>query len=227
MEKPYIICHMMTSLDGRIDCQMTESLPGVEEYYSALEDLDAKTHLSGRITAEREISLPGEFKAKKENKIGRSDFYKAKESDSYEIITDSKGRLLWNKISNQEKPLLILTSENVSIEYLDYLKERNISWIATGKNEVDLAKACETLTNQFNIKRMTIVGGGHINGAFLEKGLIDEVSILIGAGIDGREGMVSVFDGLARESNVVPLHLESVKSFSSGAVWLRYKTLKK
>ena len=29
MKKPYIICHMMISLDGRIDCAMTEQLPGV------------------------------------------------------------------------------------------------------------------------------------------------------------------------------------------------------
>ncbi len=28
MKKPYIICHMMTSADGRIDCAMTSQLPG-------------------------------------------------------------------------------------------------------------------------------------------------------------------------------------------------------
>ena len=27
--KPYIICHMMMSLDGRIDCAMTAKLRGV------------------------------------------------------------------------------------------------------------------------------------------------------------------------------------------------------
>ena len=30
MKKPYIICHMMTSLDGRIDCAMTSKLKGIE-----------------------------------------------------------------------------------------------------------------------------------------------------------------------------------------------------
>lgn len=29
MKKPYIICHMMTSTDGRIDCAMTSKIPGV------------------------------------------------------------------------------------------------------------------------------------------------------------------------------------------------------
>ena len=27
-KKPYIICHMMTSVDGRIDCGMTAQLDG-------------------------------------------------------------------------------------------------------------------------------------------------------------------------------------------------------
>ena len=52
MNKPYIVCHMMTSVDGRIDCAMTEHLPGVQEYYDTLDALDAPTRISGRVTAE-------------------------------------------------------------------------------------------------------------------------------------------------------------------------------
>ena len=42
MNRPYIICHMMTSVDGRIDCAMTEHLPGVQEHYDTL---DALVHM--------------------------------------------------------------------------------------------------------------------------------------------------------------------------------------
>lgn len=28
MKRPYIVCHMMSSVDGRIDCAMTEKLAG-------------------------------------------------------------------------------------------------------------------------------------------------------------------------------------------------------
>ena len=52
MIKPYIVCHMMTSVDGRIDCAMTEHLPGVQEYYDTLDALDAPTRISGRVAAE-------------------------------------------------------------------------------------------------------------------------------------------------------------------------------
>ena len=30
MKKPNIICHMMTSIDGRIDCEMVGQLTGVK-----------------------------------------------------------------------------------------------------------------------------------------------------------------------------------------------------
>ncbi len=61
MSRPYIICHMMTSVDGRIDCAMTERLPGVEEYYDTLHELNAPSRVSGRVTAELEMSSPRHF----------------------------------------------------------------------------------------------------------------------------------------------------------------------
>ena len=82
------------------------------------------------------------------------------------------------------KPYLIVTSEKVSKEYLDYLDRQNISWIACVKEHVDLVRATEILAEQFGVERMSIVGGPKINTAFLEAGLLDEISLLSGAGID-------------------------------------------
>lgn len=221
MDKPYIICHMMTSLDGRIDCAMTEQLKGVEEYYKTLDSFNAKTRVTGRVTAEFEMAKPGKFRS--ENTIlNKESVFNAIQTDGYEVIIDTHGTLLWDNY-NGVQPLLIVTSENVSKEYLDYLKNNNISWISTGKDSVDLKRACEILRGDFSIQRMVVVGGGHINGAFLKEGLIDEVSILIGAGIDGREGMCSVFDGLDTNSKVTNLSMEGVKKIKSGSVWLKYK----
>lgn len=63
MKKPYIICHMMTSVDGRIDCAMTEHLPGVQEYYDTLGALNAPSRVSGRATAQLEMARPGVFES--------------------------------------------------------------------------------------------------------------------------------------------------------------------
>lgn len=204
MNKPYIVCHMMTSVDGRIDCAMTEHLPGVQEYYDTLDALDAPTRISGRVTAELEMALPGKFEAKTAEALGKEAFSKAADAEGYEIVVDTHGTLLWGESAEDERPLLILTSEQVSKEYLAYLNGKHISWIACGKEHVDLKRTCEILA----------------------AGLLDEVSILIGTGIDGRGGMQSVFDGLPMERGVTPLKLTSVQQYGSGAVWLRYNVEK-
>lgn len=225
MNKPYIICHMMTSVDGRIDCKMTENLPGVNNYYSTLDSFNAPSRVSGRVTAELEMSLPGRFNSTTNTPINEESFYKVKDSTGYEIIIDTNGCLLWNDQLNEEYPILVVSSEKVSKEYLSYLERKHISWISCGKNQVNLKRVCEILYKDFNIRRMVVVGGGHINASFLEQGLLDEISILIGAGIDGRNNMCSVFDGLKSNQPVTKLKLKSVKQFDSGAVWITY-TLK-
>ncbi len=222
MNKPYIICHMMTSVDGRIDCAMTETLPGVQEYYDTLDSLDAPSRVSGRVTAQLEMAFPGTFQSETVTSFGKESFSKTEEAAGYEIVMDTRGTLLWGNANEDERPLLIVTSEQVSREYLAYLNENHISWIACGKEKIDLNRACEILADEFGVKRMAVVGGGHINAGFLAAGLLDEVSILMGAGIDGRGGMAAVFDGLPMDRPVTPLHLDSVKQYGSGAVWLRY-----
>lgn len=225
MKKPYIICHMMTSVDGRIDCQMTSQLPGVEDYYTTLDALDVPTTVSGRVTAELEMAEPGTFQPKDPEEIyGAESFSKKADAAGYEIVADTRGKLLWPNADGMEKPYLILTSEQVSKEYLHYLDQQNISWIVCGKDRIDLARAAEILASEFHVERMGIVGGAAINTAFLDAGLLDEISIVMGAGIDGRGCMASVFDGLSEEHPLIHLKLMDVKKFNSEAVWIRYKT---
>lgn len=224
MKKPYTVCHMMTSVDGRIDCKMTEQLPGVEDYYATLAELELPTTVSGRVTAELEMALPGSFTAKDTAPYGKEGFSKNVDADGYEVIADTNGKLLWPDAAGMEKPYLILTSERVTKEYLRYLDERHISWIACGDDRIDLARASEILATEFNVKRMGVVGGAAINTAFLDAGLLDEVSILVGAGIDGRGCMASVFDNLGKDHLLIRMKLTDVRRFDSDAVWLRYKT---
>lgn len=222
MKKPYIICHMMTSVDGRIDCAMTEHLPGVQEYYDTLDSLQTPSRVSGRVTAQLKMALAGTFQLTKQKSLGTESFSKAVDAEGYEIVMDTKGTLLWADDTDAERPLLIVTSEAVNREYLQYLDSQHISWIACGKERIDLKRVCAILAEQFGVERMAVVGGGYINAGFLEANLLDEVSILIGAGIDGRGGMAAVFDGLPMERPVTPLKLTNVQQFSSGAVLLRY-----
>jgi len=221
--KPYIISHMMTSLDGRIDCAMTELLDSSDSYYEALKKLDAPSQLMGRVTMQMHFADSMPFKAKNQQGIGKTAHHIASCAVGYTIAVDTRGTLRWSSNIQDDKPLLVITSETCPNEYLKYLEEKKISWIAVGQHEIELKGAMQILSDEFGVKRLAVTGGGHINGAFLKAGLIDEVSLMIAPGIDGRQGMCSVFDGI-KEVNFHPtlLHLKSLKALDNGTVWLRY-----
>lgn len=225
MKRPYIICHMMMSVDGRIDCGMTEKIGGADSYYEILNSFEADGALSGRVTAELEMAEPGKFVIKNSEEAGVECFSVKRKGLSYQIVTDTHGTLLWKDDHKSEEPLIIIMSETAKKEYLEYLDSLGISWIVTGKDKIDIPRAMEILSSEFGIKKLAVVGGGNINGAFLDKGILDEVSILIGPGIDGRKGMAAVFDGLQAEREPFRLQLKEVRSYENGAVWLHYTVM--
>ncbi len=222
MDKPYIVCHMMTALDGRIDCAMVGQLPGVEEYYSTLQELNLPSTLSGRVTAQLELALPGMFQPKRADILGQEAFSKKIATSGYEIVVDTAGSLLWPDDRQTDKPHLIITSQRVCTDYLKYLDKQHISWIACGQGNIDLPRAVDILAREFGVKRLGVVGGPAINSSFLAAGLLDEISIVLGLGIDGRKSMPAVFDGFAMDKKPTPLKLKDVKAYANGAVWLRY-----
>ncbi|GAA3635664.1 dihydrofolate reductase family protein [Lactobacillus hamsteri] len=222
MNKPYIIVHMMSSIDGRIDCDMTAQLRGNKEYYDTLSAINCPSNLSGRVTAETELTSGGKFEANNPKTIGKEAFSKNNEATGYNIVVDTKGTLLWGDDANANQPHLIITSEQASKEYLDYLTKRHISWIAVGEKHIDLKRAMEILADEFDVERLSIVGGGHINGGMLEAGLVDEISLVIGPGVDGRGGETAVFDGMNKNSKPISLKVKDVKTYDDGAIWLRY-----
>lgn len=222
MIRPHIICHMMISIDGRIDCEMTAKISGVKEYYDSLKALNVQATVSGRVTAQLELAQDGEFVSKKEEIFGREGFSKKCDSDNYCVVVDTKGSLLWTHPKELNQPLIVITTMSVKKDYLDYLDSERISWIAVGEKQIDLVHACEILTREFGIERMAIVGGGHINAGFLREGLLDEVSLVVGPAIDGRAGMTALFDGLDAQKEPTPLKLETVNRYND-VLHLLYK----
>lgn len=220
--KPYIVCHMVASLDGRIDCSMVDKISG-EEYYTTLAQLDCEAGLEGRVTLEHYTAEPDYFVPRVNKPVGEQAVHVAAQAAAYTVAVDTKGRLRWPESNPNGKHLICIVSEQAQEEYLDYLREKGISYIAVGAERIDLAQAMEILGAEFGIKRLTVLGGGHINGGFLEAGLLDEVSLLLAPGIDGRRGQTAVFDGISDMQRLpVPLKLQAVEQLANGVLWLRY-----
>lgn len=227
MKRPYIICHMVESIDGRIDCGMVDKISG-DEYYTTLESLNCNASIEGRVTMEHYYALPDKFIAGDKTPLGKKDVFKATERKDFHICPDTHGSLQWENATLEDgRPLLVLTTENASVKYIEYLREKGISYIVTGVDHIDLAEAMEILYAEFDIERLVVLGGGLINGGFLDAGLIDEVSLLLAPGIDGRKGWRAMFDGIADQSkSPTKLRLESVERLGNDVVWIKYFVVK-
>ncbi|MDE5585954.1 MAG: dihydrofolate reductase family protein [Muribaculaceae bacterium] len=221
MDRPYIICHMMESVDGRIACDMVDKISG-DEYYDALASLDCPSHVEGKHSYQLHYCGFDEFKPNKPGGIDNEKWYVANKTDGYSISVDTRGVLLWDNTDNTNR--LCIVSEETSPEYLAYLEKKGISYIAVGKDSVDLPRAMEILRKEFGVKRLSVVGGGKINGAFLSAGLIDELSAMIAPGIDGRIGQPALFDGIKDNERFMPekMNLKDVKALPNGVIWARY-----
>lgn len=223
MKRPHIICHMVESIDGRIDCGMVDKISG-NEYYTTLNSLRCPATIEGRVTMEHYYALPEPFSAGNPAPLGHKDTYRATDRNDFHLCPDTRGTLQWESATMDDgRPLLILTSEAAPAEYTDYLRSKGISYIATGRDHIDLVDAMQTLASDFGVERLAVLGGGLINGGFLAAGLIDEVSLLLAPGIDGREGMRAMFDGITDRSKL-PTHLaiRSTERLDNDVVWIIY-----
>ena len=217
---------MISSVDGRIDCDMTEQIEPGDEYYEVLGQLNCPSLLMGRVTMQMHYASGEPFTAADPAPTGREAYHVARKSDHYTEGIDTRGSLRWP--SNEfDGALIVITSEDAPAEYHRTLTEQGISWIAAGSGKIDLVRAMTLLREHFGVERLAVTGGGHINAAFLQAGLIDEFSMMIAPGIDGREGMASTFDGLGNDSaSPFRLRLTDVSRVGDGTVWMRYLPVK-
>ncbi len=212
---------MMSSVDGRIDCAMTAEIDKTDVYYDALDRLKLDAVLEGRVSRQMHYALHEPFKAKDTTPIGVEEYHIAHPADNYEIAVDTHGSLKWPADATSDN-LLVITDETCPKEYHEYLTAHGISWIACGRKGIDFPKSVEILADKFGVKRLGIVGGGHINGAFLQAGLLDEVSLMVGGGIDGRAGMTAVFDGIKQKDYPPTLLTLTDVERMGNIVWMRY-----
>ena len=214
---------MMMSVDGRIDCAMTELIEDSQVYYDALKSLNCPSQLVGRTTAQMHYALPEVFEAEDKTPVNRTLWHIASDADGFAMVVDSHGKLQYPNNKIEGLPILVITSRSCPMEYLDYLVKKGISWIVEGDTEVDLGLALEIAREQFGILRIALLGGGHLNGSMVAAGLVDEVSLMMSAAIDGRAGMASVYDGINRKASPFLLDLKDVKKVGRGTIWARYQ----
>ena len=143
--------------------------------------------------------------------------------ESYAIAIDPSGKLAWESADIDGDHVITVLSHSVSDEYLAFLRDRSVSYLICGGNEIDLPLALEKLSSRFNIRTIMLEGGGAINGSMLRAALVDELSVLIVPVADSRTNAPSLFDA-GDAATPRGLALDAVERLDSGIVWLRYRT---
>jgi 2,5-diamino-6-(ribosylamino)-4(3H)-pyrimidinone 5'-phosphate reductase len=225
--RPRVICHMMTSLDGRI---LTDGWPlsaeGRKQYEQVHATYDPDGWLCGRVTMEQHFaqgSRPDAEVKREYRGAAREDFVAPGTHESFAFAVDTHGKLAWATNDVDGDHVVAILSERVSDDYLAFLRERGVSYLLSGAPEIDLALALEKIATRFGVKLLMLEGGGKINGGMLRAGLIDEVSVLVTPVVDGREGTPALFDVEKDDAKPQRLELEAVEKRADGVLWLRYR----
>lgn len=220
---------MGSTIDGRIIAEHWGK--NYEKYGGLYEDchnsFDSQAWMVGRVTMEKDFTegrTPDLVKPKQP--ISRTHYVGDPTASSFAIAVDPSGKLGWDDNEIDADHVIEILTESVSDEYLQHLRDKNISYVFAGKEAIDLKYALEQLHSIFKIKTLILEGGGHINGSLLSNGLIDEVSILVFSLADGTSGTPTTFEicrQLERDA-AIELKLHDVKKLAHDVIWLRYKT---
>jgi 2,5-diamino-6-(ribosylamino)-4(3H)-pyrimidinone 5'-phosphate reductase len=221
--KPYVICHMLGSVDGRIK----QNIWGFKNHHKYFEEtaekIKADAWLVGRVTMQ-------EFSSKKKYDLGKGrvsitkDDFVAQQSKTYAVVIDPSGKCFWDTNMVSTEHVIEVLTKKVSTRYLQHLRSRNVSYIFGGNNSLDLNLVLKKLHKLFDIKTLRIDGGGHVNGSFLKAGLIDEFSLVLAPVADGTIGAPTVFEsekgyGKRKATQFV---IKSVKRVYDDFLWIRY-----
>ncbi len=221
--KPYIICHMLSSVDGRTDGDALDAVTTEGEYEATSERFESNAWLCGRATMQEILDDDEPFASANHTPAGPQPVHVARRAESYAVCVDTRGKLRWTSGDLRGDHLVCLLSEQVPADYLSMLRDNGVSYIVAGASSVDLDKAMDLLGERFGIRTLLLEGGGHINGAFLQAGLVDEVSLLLVPGIDGRRDIAATFDGMGLSNGrAVPLRLKAVEQRANHTLWIRY-----
>lgn len=236
MNRPYIFCHMLTSLDGKIlgpymDTPESDQSGdifyelsfGKQPFYKHQGWLSGRTTTDDNFTHYKKPALERDFPP-----VPAGDFVAEIDLDMYYISIDASGCLGWenNTLTYRDTTAHVIEvlSEKASDEYKHFLRKLNISYIIAGKDSIDPVLTVQKLQELFHMETIMLGGGGVLNWSFIQAGICDELSVVITPVADGSSDMPSLFESKEGLSTATPVtfKLESTTTYKDGTLWLRY-----
>jgi riboflavin biosynthesis pyrimidine reductase len=230
--RPKIICHMVTSIDGRLHpSRFTAPASGIDaavlrrHYDGVADSFKAEGWMVGRTTMQ-EIAKAAARPVATTSYLPRETYSADRRNRNLAVAIDPHGKVHYGKDNALGDHVVAVLGENVSDAYLAELREDGASYLFAGPDGRDMPKAMHTLRETFGVKTLLLEGGAATNGTFLKQRLIDEISLLIHPAIDGLAGVQTIFEyaGAANENpgDGQALRHVATETLEGGMVWLRY-----
>lgn len=231
MTRPYIICHMVTSIDGKVTgdfLSRPECENATELYYELNRNYNkcgANGFICGRVTMEGSFTGGWYPDLSKYEPCGKKDdFIPDNLSGFYAVCFDPKGKLGWknSKIVDEDPgyggaQVIEVLTEQVDGRYLACLQSMKIPYIFAGETEIDVEISLEKLKNLMDINCLLLEGGSIVNGYFQRAGVIDELSLVVAPVVADADDKPLFMDGIASA-----FELKEIKR-QDDVVWMNYK----
>lgn len=235
MDRPYIICHMLTSIDGKVTgdfLRSSSSESATEIYYEINRRYKADGSggfICGRVTMEDSFTNGYYPDLSDYQPIEREcghykDYWSDYQTGYYAIAFDPKGRLGWRSAfiddydpGYDKAQIIEILTEQVDGRYLAYLQEKGISYLIAGDTEINVKFALKAIYDHLTPKFYLLEGGSIINSHFLRYDCIDELS-LVQAPITSDYDSKPLFSTVTSENFTVTGCIQQ-----NGALVLNYK----
>lgn len=231
MEQPYIICHILSALDGKITGAFmgTKTAQTVSEEYARIRsEYQADAWLYGTVTT-KEFTQERKPELDLAAEVPDGDFVAVSNAPLYYVSIDTQGEIGWEsgtfrKAGRPDAHVIEVLTEYTAPAYRAYLRKCGVSYILAGSEVLDSKLAAKKLYQLFGIDTLLICGGGTINWTFLQQGAVDELSLLIAPIADGNPDSVTVFEKLDSMPECMPVefHLRNIEKLKGNGVRLVY-----
>lgn len=224
---PFVIVNVAMTADGKI----TTANRAVETFSSPRDRrhmLELRVHADAVMAGARTVDLnpitmgPGSARYRRERARQGLAEYNLRVIVSGAGTVDLKARIFQTKFS----PIIVLTTERAGPRRLAALRRVAQAVEVCGESAIDFTQALRWLRRQWNVGTLLCEGGGELNDALFEAGLVNEVHLTICPEIFGGRDAPTLADGAGRLTLARATTLELKSSRRCGAeLFLVYRVL--
>lgn len=234
MDRPRVICHMLMSLDGKIDGRyfaLLETRPGLKKYGELRGFYSCPAAIYGTTTAAEGYADGTVFVSNLPEKCAEAPepvYVGESGAENYIIAMDPEGTLKWSgpAVEKKGRPkahVIEALTERAPVSYIAYLKSLGISYIIAGEKQIDCELLLRKLKEHFGIESVLLAGGGITNWSFVSRGLVDELSVVLVPTADGDIAAASLFEARKLAPSIPKAFtLKAVEVIENDTLWLRY-----